>query len=401
LILVDNGRSIVQYSDLQEILYCIRCGSCLNACPVFREIGGHAYVSIDGKGSPYPGPIGSVLSPALFGQLEYGHLARASSLCGACREACPVDIDLPKLLLRIRAGNQVEKTSTKKRPNAPALLAIGLKLYTITASSPIFFATAQWFAGVFGSLVKIFSGGDPWMRLPGLTGWGYSKDFPTPPVKSFRSRFKKHSQAVEKEKIQDRPNRDMPILSPMGDETIVTPEHKGTDDFASEVRALGGNFTLCSSGDSVKIILDILRSKQIDQLLTWEVPNVTEQLLEGLSAEGIQILHPSADTLKASSVVPAGLTGASAGIADSGSLLLLGGAGRPMTASLLPRIHIAMLRESDIFENLGEVLERIDIMQAPAAIVVTGPSRTADIEMTLTIGVHGPGELYIICVRDE
>ena len=112
VILVDNGRRAVQASDLREILYCIRCGSCLNACPVFREIGGHAYVSVDGKGSPYPGPMGSVVSPALFGQLEYGHLARASSLCGACREACPVDIDLPKLLLRIRAGIRANQRTT-------------------------------------------------------------------------------------------------------------------------------------------------------------------------------------------------------------------------------------------------------------------------------------------------
>ena len=106
VILVDNGRSVVRESELQEILYCIRCGSCLNACPVFREIGGHAYVGQHGKSTPYPGPIGSVISPALFGRCEFGNLARASSLCGACKEACPVDIDLPKLLLRIRAGDK-------------------------------------------------------------------------------------------------------------------------------------------------------------------------------------------------------------------------------------------------------------------------------------------------------
>ncbi|MGW8250967.1 MAG: LUD domain-containing protein, partial [Anaerolineales bacterium] len=88
LVLIDNGRRKVQQSPLAEALYCIRCGSCLHACPVFREIGGHAYVSIHGQGSIYPGPIGSVLSPALFGGSEFGHLARASSLCGECKEAC-------------------------------------------------------------------------------------------------------------------------------------------------------------------------------------------------------------------------------------------------------------------------------------------------------------------------
>ncbi len=96
LILVDNGRSRLLNSHLQEILYCIRCGACLNACPVFREIGGHAYLGADGEIAPYPGPIGSVVSPGLLGK-NYVHLAQASSLCGACKDACPVDIDLPKL----------------------------------------------------------------------------------------------------------------------------------------------------------------------------------------------------------------------------------------------------------------------------------------------------------------
>jgi len=103
IILLDNGRLALRGTPLEEALYCIRCGACLNACPVFREIGGHAYVGIHGAGTPYPGPIGSVISPALFGIDEFGHLARASSLCGACKENCPVDIDLPKLLLRIRS----------------------------------------------------------------------------------------------------------------------------------------------------------------------------------------------------------------------------------------------------------------------------------------------------------
>ena len=80
-----------------------------------KLVGMHMWV-VDGKSSPYPGPVGSVVSPALFGQLEYGHLARASSLCGACREACPVDIDLPKLLLRIRAGIRGEPAQIQ-RPN--------------------------------------------------------------------------------------------------------------------------------------------------------------------------------------------------------------------------------------------------------------------------------------------
>ena len=104
VIIVDNGRSRLWNSDLKEALYCIRCGACLNACPVFREIGGHAYVAEDGHAAPYPGPIGSVISPGLGGLAAFGHLAQASSLCGACKDACPVDIDLPTMLTKISSG---------------------------------------------------------------------------------------------------------------------------------------------------------------------------------------------------------------------------------------------------------------------------------------------------------
>jgi len=95
LIILDNGRARLKNSPLKESLYCIRCGACLNACPVFRELSGHAYIGKDNSIAPYPGPIGSVISPGLLGE-NYVHLAQASSLCGACKDVCPVDIDLPK-----------------------------------------------------------------------------------------------------------------------------------------------------------------------------------------------------------------------------------------------------------------------------------------------------------------
>src|SRR5664280_165366 len=120
LILVDNGRSAMRNSPLVEALSCIRCGACLNACPVFREIGGHAYIGQDGAIAPYPGPIGAVVSPVLFGCENFGQLAQASSLCGACQEACPVKINLPDLLLRVRAG---EIKSSKKQAEGVAVPA--------------------------------------------------------------------------------------------------------------------------------------------------------------------------------------------------------------------------------------------------------------------------------------
>lgn len=97
IVLVDNQRSAIMGTTYEEVLECIRCGSCLNICPVYRQAGGHAY------GSPYSGPIGAVVSPLLFGLERYEALPQASSLCGACLDVCPVRIDLPRMLLELRA----------------------------------------------------------------------------------------------------------------------------------------------------------------------------------------------------------------------------------------------------------------------------------------------------------
>ncbi|MCI0547844.1 MAG: LutB/LldF family L-lactate oxidation iron-sulfur protein [Candidatus Rokubacteria bacterium] len=96
LVLLDNGRSAQIAGTLREALYCLRCGACLNVCPVYRQIGGHAY------GYTYPGPIGILLTAMLRGDRSVRHLAHASSLCGACHEVCPVRIDIPRMLVALR-----------------------------------------------------------------------------------------------------------------------------------------------------------------------------------------------------------------------------------------------------------------------------------------------------------
>ncbi len=176
LIIVDNGRSRLQKSNLQEALYCIRCGACLNACPVFREIGGHAYVGNDGSMAPYSGPIGAIVSPGLLGLPLYGHLAQASSLCGACKDACPVDIDLPKLLTRVRAGgNELEKPAGAVGLSTFARLF--LRAYGWIGSSSELFAAAQKLGALGSRLISPFA---DWFWIPAFTGWGSSKDFPRP-----------------------------------------------------------------------------------------------------------------------------------------------------------------------------------------------------------------------------
>ena len=126
VIFLDNGRSEILAGECREILRCIRCGACLNVCPVYRQASGHAYRSV------YPGPVGAVLSPLLKGKdfPELADLPKASSLCGACNEVCPVDIPIPDLLLRLRNRGKREK-APKAKVNTP-----DFKLWSLAASNP-------------------------------------------------------------------------------------------------------------------------------------------------------------------------------------------------------------------------------------------------------------------------
>jgi L-lactate dehydrogenase complex protein LldF len=387
LILVDNGRMGMRESPLAEALYCIRCGACLNACPVFRELGGHAYVGADGASAPYPGPIGSVVSPGLLGSAEFGGLAQASSLCGACQEACPVDIDLPKLLIRVRTGmepprseeNQARKT--REGVGIPLFLKLGLGLYQRVAQSPRGFAAAQRALGLMPS--------PQWIRIPSFTGWGLSRDLPRPAAHPFRERWR--AGKMEIGKLVDGHQEDLTIQSTNSYSTNAQPTASLADQFIDELSALGGRVMRCTAGELPERIGVLLREKGLERL---GVDFEAARYIESLQADGITLAQESDPDLRA------GLTVALAGVAETGTLLLTSGPGRSLTASLLPEIHMAILRLSDLLPDLPAALRLPEVRQASAAVLVSGPSRTADIEMTLTIGVHGPKELHVFLIDD-
>jgi len=123
IVLLDNGRSrMLAHPVTRQSLACIRCGACLNACPVYQQVGGHAY------GSVYPGPIGAVITPQLMGIEKTAQLPYASSLCGACREVCPVKIDIPRLLLHLRGEISPRRGSMAER--------LAFKLWAMAMTSP-------------------------------------------------------------------------------------------------------------------------------------------------------------------------------------------------------------------------------------------------------------------------
>jgi len=170
VVVIDNGRSQILGSDTAEILACIRCGACLNICPVFRTVGGHAY------GTVYSGPFGSIVTPGLLGMEPWWELPYASTLCGACEEVCPIRIQIPSLLLKLRARAAAEG-------RLPGWLERGIRRYTNTVYTPTKWERAKRLAHTLSSPISR----DGWIRrLPGRgRGWTAYRDFPRPARESF------------------------------------------------------------------------------------------------------------------------------------------------------------------------------------------------------------------------
>ncbi len=166
VVLLDNGRCRMLERGYGDAALCIRCGACINACPVYREIGGHAY----GR-TPYNGPIGAVITPLLADDpTSYRELPYASSLCGVCRDVCPVKIDLPRLLLDLRS-DMTESGST------PKLERIAIRAYTRSMESPTRFRRLQRLARMARRLPVL---------PPPLSRWARTRELPRVPDKSFQ-----------------------------------------------------------------------------------------------------------------------------------------------------------------------------------------------------------------------
>jgi len=171
VILLDNGRVDMLGSDYRESLYCIRCGACLNVCPVYQAVGGHSY------GGTYPGPIGAVVTPLLHDEdAKYpSALPQASSLCGACREACPVKIDLPRMLVSLRHDGAMNPIGGFSARISGIFEGLAFRVWAWTAKSPARFhlaaGIARWLFKVpgFKSLIKL---------MPPASGWTFARELP-------------------------------------------------------------------------------------------------------------------------------------------------------------------------------------------------------------------------------
>lgn len=175
VVLVDNVRTEMLASEFRSMLRCIRCGACMNHCPVYGAVGGHVY------GWVYPGPMGSVLTPLNVGLEEAGDLPNACTLNGRCQSVCPVNIPLPDLLRRLRRRQHEAGLDSRYS-------RVGLKLWSALATRPaVYRVLTRW--GVAG-LRLLARGRGRLSRLPLAGGWTQSRDMPAPAGRTFQSLYK-------------------------------------------------------------------------------------------------------------------------------------------------------------------------------------------------------------------
>jgi len=372
IVLLDNGRRRLLGTRYEEVLQCIRCGACLNVCPVYRHVGGHTY------GSPYSGPIGAVISPLLFGLEEYPALPFASTLCGACLDVCPARIDLPRMLIALREDlaeqghlpvglTLAERLAAWALEDADRLERIGHVLRPIAAP--------------FSAQEAVRLGA---RRVPPPARHAYREltDLPaTPP-------------AITGTPPPRRTPPDSPPASHVGEPSL-------SERFIQALTAAKGNVVAAASKEeawkAVGLLLKELEAERV--VVNAEPPLRTEWLRERWPQVRWTVAGevPPADFRQAAETADLGLSTAKAALAQTGTLILYTGPAHSRLTTLLPPVHIALLPMDRLTDDPFTWAQTLDRSALPSALMmISGPSKTGDIEQTLSLGVHGPHRLIVI-----
>ncbi len=381
LVLLDNGRSrIASDPDIRDILRCIRCGACLNICPVYRTIGGHAY------GTTYPGPMGILWTAGLHGTSRIGDLAYASSLCGECSRVCPVGIDIAGAIRALRA-----------RARKPLLWRAFLAAVRIVMSQARLFA---WAGSALSWLARRWPG--LYRGLARRMGWTTSGDLPVPAPVSFRRLW-----LQQESKTQDC-SRPSPPLPPFGQPSPPIEDRPRSASPGDPNRGLGNDLSrflaefMAASGE-VMFARDVaLAMRQVVEAVRPSVALVSadaEEAAEALRHLGVRVLVEPETSREDAARADLGVTSCLALVAETGSILLAHPQGR--TASLLPETHVVVASPKKTLASLEDALAAAAATKAQALCLITGPSRTADIEKTLILGMHGPRRLILALVTGD
>ena len=415
LVLLDNGRTRALADELgRQALRCIRCSACLNVCPVYARVGGHAYESV------YPGPIGAILTPQLKGMDAAGSLPYASSLCGACADVCPVNIEIPRLLTHLRARERAEAG-----PLDPELLSMKA-LYGVFSSRQRY-ERAQRLAR---TAARPLTRRGRITRAPGpLAGWTSSRDLPAPARESFRDWWRRTRGGGTAQRVAAPPASARPQLheaepARMGSarETVLVriraaidgsepprerPRDYRTEDsrspeeivalFAERVAEYRATVHRTGADGVAALVASICAENGVERLgLAPDAPPEWRP-------EGVELVEDDGLGAVELDALGGSLTGCAVAIAETGSFVLDGGPGQGRRAlSLVPDLHVCVVAEQQVVGLVPEAVARLEqpVREGRPLTFVSGPSATSDIELDRVEGVHGPRVLHVLLVGD-
>jgi L-lactate dehydrogenase complex protein LldF len=455
LILVDNGRVQTLADEVgRQALRCIRCSACLNVCPVYARVGGHAY------GSVYPGPIGAILTPQLEGIENARSLPYASSLCGACGEVCPVKIEIPRLLTHLRA----REVASRRRLD-PEKLTMRALFHTFSSRKR--YERAQKLARIAarplgrsgGDGKRAPGGGRTISRAPGpLAGWTMSRELPLPAPETFRDWWRRTRSpsartpgAPAPAPVPSQPMSHLTAHSAANDYMDASePAGRGRDARADVLHRIREALRDAAPGDIPRDyrtedaregdeIVDLFAERVAEYRATVhrvresEVAEVVERIardagakrigipadlpsewrpgggapqsesggFRGESAGGARIELVEDDSLSVPQLdeLDGALTGCAVAIAEAGAFVLDAGPGQGRRAlSLVPDLHVCVIREDQVVGLVPEAVARLEeaVRAGRPLTFVAGPSATSDIELDRVEGVHGPRVLHVV-----
>jgi L-lactate dehydrogenase complex protein LldF len=416
LVLLDNGRSSVLGDPVdRQTLRCIRCSACLNSCPVYSRTGGHAYES------PYQGPIGAIISPQLFGLDRSGSLPYASSLCGACYDVCPVEIDIPRVLVHLRS--RIVEEGRAPRGERLAMHA----LMRAFASRRGYEALQR--TGLFGG--QLLARGGRIGRLPGpLSAWTAVRDFPAPPNQTFRQWWREqrgsdprrtpypaspgsagpgapdgiHGKALvrgldARAAILGRVQEALGNAGPSLPVERRYRRHSGgpqtelVRQFSARLAELGAEVRRARGGELATVLAELCQTQGANHLV------VPDDLPEAWTPEGVEVSPDLRLSYSRLDLLDGALTGCALAIAATGTIVLDGGAAQGRRVlTLVPDYHLCVICEHQIVGIVPEAIRALGpaVRNRRPVTFISGPSATSDIELRRVEGVHGPRTLHVV-----